>query len=209
MFYIRRRFLLRVEFRTAWCFILFIPRRNLRPGPRDVTVLTTITINSPTGSFWHNYCIAARSRRHVVFLYFIFLTLFSMPPHSVATMPTITLIKCRIEEEISFFKCATRLSNGFTYKRGIRLADGDHEEGRRRKEKNAKGKLLYIHVPKTGDYEWNIINFQHRRRLNGLVNFNQNKWRWVLWFFAVPYSSVFIYSIYSTAIWVSTAPVHN
>jgi len=31
-------------------FILFIPRRNLRPGPRDVTVLTTITINSPTGS---------------------------------------------------------------------------------------------------------------------------------------------------------------
>lgn len=52
-------------FSCVFFFILFIPRRNLRPGPRDVTVLTTITINSPTGSGWHNYCIAFSSALYI------------------------------------------------------------------------------------------------------------------------------------------------
>lgn len=53
-------------------FIYSTTKFTTRSPVVDVTVLTTITINSPTGSLWHNYCIAFSIGCRVVLFFFYF-----------------------------------------------------------------------------------------------------------------------------------------
>lgn len=91
-------------------FILFIPRRNLRPGPRDVTVLTTITINSPTGSLWHNYCIAFSSRVVYSLFFFFFILFFNSFFFSVLLFLLTISVRahrlCAITARVNRTRCA-------------------------------------------------------------------------------------------------------